>query len=170
MKKKILAAIGLLSVGTILAVGLTGCTSDSTRASQNISTEAEQFRIQRQFIFYNSLSDTYVASLVGKCSVDASDISNTITVTCKIGSDKYIKDYFRNADNVTWFALQTKPVAVDVYHYEVVLKPANIIPNLQVETGKNGATDDSTSGVTVTIPGPTSTDTATVPGKTGGNN
>jgi hypothetical protein len=61
---------------------------------------------------------------------------NTLAVTCKIGPDKYIKDYLGLSDNVTWFMLQEKPVDVSVYHYEVIFKPENVIPDLRVETGQ----------------------------------
>jgi maltose-binding protein MalE len=162
----------LAAVAVALGAGLTACTSDAQNASQNISTEADQFRIQREIVLYNGITDKYIAVVVGKCSVDNSGISNTLAVTCKVGANKYIKDYWRNADNVTWFELQQTPVAVDVYHTEVVFKPANILPYVNVETGKNGATGnngDSGSEFTQTVPEPTSTP-GTVPGKTGSGN
>jgi hypothetical protein len=135
MKTKISIAAGVVAVSG--AVMLTGCTSDSDRASQNLSTEAEQFRIERQIVFYNSITDKYMVTVKGRCSVDDStDLARTLAVTCKIGPNKYIKDYLGKADNIAWFSLQEKPVDVSVYNYEIIFKPETIIPDLRVEGGK----------------------------------
>lgn len=133
-RTKIAAAV----VGLGLVAGaLAGCTSDAHVASDNLSKEAEQFRVERQIVFYNGITDKYVAEVTGRCSVDDSaDLKNTLAVTCKIGPDKYIKNYLGKSDNVTWFALQTKAVDVSVYHYEVIFKPENVVPDLRVEGGK----------------------------------
>jgi hypothetical protein len=136
-KKRAALWAGLAIVGTAAAALITGCVSDSDRASQNISTEAEQFRIERQIVFYNSITDKYMVTINGRCSVDDSaDLARTLAVTCKIGPNKYIKDYLGKADNISWFSLQSKPVDVSVYHYEVIFKPETVIPDLRVESGK----------------------------------
>jgi hypothetical protein len=157
--KIISVASGVVLGILLLTAGASGC-SDSDKASQNISTEAEQFRIQRQIVFYNGITDSYIATVVGRCSVDpASDLpGKTLAVTCKEGADKYVKHYLGLSDNTTWFALQTKPVAVDVYHTEIVFKPAAILPYVNGEFGNNGATgnsglDEDTSGIVTTTPG-----------------
>lgn len=179
MKKKTLGVIALSVVGLFgLGGTLTACESDSTVASRNISTEAEQFRIQREIVLYNGITDKYIAVVVGRCSVDSAGDGlpgGTLAVTCKIGSNKFIKNYLGKSDNVTWFSLQQKAVSVDVYHTEVVFKPANILPYVNIETGNNGATGndgDTGSEFTQTVTPPTDTTTDTVPspvvpGKTG---
>jgi hypothetical protein len=134
MKRRTTKLLVAALVGAALAGGLTACASDSDVASQNISTDAEYFKIERQIVFYNSITDKYIATVEGKCSVDAADISNTLAVTCKVGKNKYIKDYFRNADNVTWFELQAKAVAESVYRYKVVFKPESVIPDLHLSS------------------------------------
>lgn len=71
-----------------------------------------------------------------------------------------------------WFSLQQAAVPVDVYHTEVVFKPAAILPYVNIEQGKNGATGndgDTGSEFTQTVPSPSESSTpVTVPGKTGG--
>lgn len=120
------------------ALALAGCSSDSDRASYNLSKEAEQFRVERNIVFYNGITDKYVAQVKGRCSVDDSeDLTNTLAVTCMVGPDEYIKNYLGKSDNVTWFALQEKPVDVSVYRYEVIFKPENIVPDIRVETDGN---------------------------------
>lgn len=129
-------AVGALAASS-LAVILAGCTSDADTASSNISTEAEQFRVERTIVFYNGITDKYIAKVTGRCSVDqAENLDGALAVVCKVGPNKYVKDLLGAADNVTWFALQEKPVDVSVYHYEVIFKPEQVIPDLRVETGK----------------------------------
>jgi len=130
--------IALLIVAAAAVTALTGCSSDSDTVSQNISTEAEQFRIERTIVFYNAITDKYIATVEGRCSVDPAGggLEKTLAVTCKVGEDQYIKDYLGQSDNVSWFSLQEKPVDVSVYHYEVIFKPETVIPDFRVETGK----------------------------------
>lgn len=131
------ALIALPIAGVLGAASLAGCTSDAHRASHNLSTEAEQFRIERKIVFYNGVTNQYIAEVDGRCSVDpASGLSRTLAVTCKIGPNKYIKDDLGLSDNVTWFMLQQKPVDVSIYRYQVVFKPENVVPDLRVETGQ----------------------------------
>ncbi|MEA9983668.1 hypothetical protein [Subtercola sp. RTI3] len=128
--------VALTLAAGFVVVGLTACDSDSKVVSKNLSTEAEQFRIDRKIVFYNSITDKYIATVEGRCSVDPADgLVNTLAVTCKIGDDQYIKDYLGQSDNVAWFSLQEKAVDVSVYHYEVIFKPETVVPDLRVETG-----------------------------------
>lgn len=133
--KRIALILSTAIVGGVL-LSAAACTSDADQADRNISVEAEQFRIERKIIFYNSITDKYMAEVTGRCSVDDSaDLSNTLAVTCKVGPNAFTKDYLGKADNVAWFSIQQKPVDVSVYHKEIILKPENIVPDITVETG-----------------------------------
>lgn len=131
MKKRIILAVW----GALLVVAtLAGCTSDAERVSENISKDADQFKIQRRVIFYNGITDKIMLQITGRCSIDP--VGRRLDVTCKIGPNKYIKDYLGLSDNVTYFTDQLKPVDASVYHYKVILKPENIIPDFDVEMGQ----------------------------------
>jgi hypothetical protein len=135
--KKII--VGAL-VAAAATVGLTGCVSDAHRVSDNLSTEAENFNITRDIVFYNGITDKYVAEVKGRCSVDTQEglPGQALAVTCKIGPSQYTKDYLGLSDNVTWFALQTETSDVSPYFHEVIFKPTSIIPNIQVQAGERG--------------------------------
>lgn len=132
--KKLIALI----TGLFLAFTVTACTSQADTVSQNISTDADSFKIERQIVFYNGITGKYIAEVQGLCSIGNDDPAGKLSYTCKIGPDKYIKNFLGLSDNVTWFALQTDPVKEDPYRYTVVFKPEEIIPNIQVQTSKNG--------------------------------
>jgi hypothetical protein len=128
-KTPVLAALGLAA-----AVALTGCASDAQRASENLSTEADQFRVERNVVFYNGITGEIMLEITGLCSIE--DEGNQLEVTCKNGPNEYSKDFLGLSDNVTYFAAQTKNVDVSVYHRKFVVKPENLLPEFSIEHGQ----------------------------------
>lgn len=131
MNKKLIAVAGIAAIG---ALALTGCTSDAEQASYNLSKEADQFNIERNITFYNGITNEIIADFTGFCSI--TDESNQLEVTCKNGPDSYTKDFLGLSDNVTYIALQTEGKDVSLYHRKVIIKPENILPEFDLETGE----------------------------------
>lgn len=119
-----LAAFSLLAVFSFLAA----CDRDAQVASRNLSKAADMFEITRRVVFYNGITDSYILSIEGRCSLEIGQIK--LTVTCKTGPDEYKKHYLVRSDNVTLFAEQLEPADVSVYHYRVVFKPQVIVPEI----------------------------------------
>lgn len=134
MKKKPLALVGAAVTAAAALALLAGCTSDADNVSRNLSTDADNFKVERQIVFYNGITDKYIAEVEGLCSLGNDDSSKQRTVTCKTGPSEYKKHIFGLSDNVTVFALQTKAASEDPYHYKVVFKPETVIPNIEVHT------------------------------------
>jgi hypothetical protein len=131
MKKNIAKFV----VGGLVAAGaLTACSSQADTVSNNLSKDADSYKITRQIVFYNGITGQYVAEVTGRCSIGNNDDAGKLSYTCKVGDDQYIKNYLGLSDNVTWFALQVKPAHSDPYHYEVIFKPEEIIPDVQLQT------------------------------------
>lgn len=122
---------GLL-VATAAMIGLAACTTDATRASQNLSKAAEQFEVERRVVFFNGITDQYLLSIEGLCSIE--EDGDQLEVTCKVGEDAYKKHFLGLSDNVSYFVEQLDSVDVDVYHYRVIFKPENIIPDIDLQT------------------------------------
>jgi hypothetical protein len=125
MKRAIVATV--LAVGVV--GGLTACVSDAHQVSDNLSQQAEQFRVPRDIVFYNAISDKYIAEVKGYCSVDTQDglPGGTLAVTCKKAGG-YFKDYLGKSDNVVWFSLQADPQYVSATRPEIILKPLSVLP------------------------------------------
>ncbi len=119
----------LVLIGTVAIVG---CNSDATVASRNLSKAAEMFEINRRVVFYNGITDTYILTIEGRCSVEF--YPDKFTVTIKTGPDTYKKHYLGRADNVFPFVEQLDNAKVGVYHYRVIFKPQSIIPNIDLRT------------------------------------
>lgn len=125
MKKTLtIAAAGLIA--------LTGC-SDATRASQNISTAADNFEINRRIVFFNGITDNYLLTVEGLCSTKVAE-NGKLDVTCKTGDNEYKKHFLGLSDNVSYFVEQLEPAEVDVFHYRVIFKPEAIVPDIDLKT------------------------------------
>jgi hypothetical protein len=120
--------------GILAATALLGaCMSDADRASQNLSTAADNFEVTRRVIFYNGITGDYMLTIEGLCSRGNGDAARQVTVTCKVGPTAYKKHFLGLSDNVTYFIEQMEPVKASAYHYRVIFKPANIIPDIEVK-------------------------------------
>lgn len=121
-----------LAIPAMLAIGvLAGCT-DADIASSNLSKAADSFQVVRRIVFYNGITDSYILTVEGLCSIGNNDKSGQLSVTCKTGPDSYKKHFLGLSDNVTYFAEQLDAKAVSVYHYKVIFKPAVIIPDIDL--------------------------------------
>lgn len=129
MKKIILIVALALSVGLI-----SGCQSDAYIASQNLSKAADMFEINRRVIFMNGITDTYMLSIEGRCSIE--DQGNQLEVTCKVGPNSFKKHFLGLSDNVTYFVEHLDPTDVSVYRYRIIFKPATIIPDIDLRVGQ----------------------------------
>lgn len=111
---------------------LAGCATDAERASENLSRAADQFEVVRRIVFFNGITDTYLLTIEGRCSI--LDEGHQLEVTCKVDDDAYKKHFLGLSDNVSYFAEQVETVDVSEYHYRVLLKPENLIPSIDLET------------------------------------
>lgn len=113
-------------------IGLTACT-DAEIASQNLSKAADMFEIQRRIVFYNGITDSYMLTIEGACSIDKDNQDNQLEVTCKTGQKEYKKHFLGISDNVTYFVEQLRDQNVSPDHYRVVFKPTAIVPDVDVQ-------------------------------------
>ena len=112
------------------ALLLSSCTNDADVASANLSRAADMFEINRRVIFYNGITDSYMLTIEGLCSLGNHDTAKELTVTCKTGPNAFKKHFLGLSDNVTFFVEQLEPAAVSTYHYRVIFKPQSIIPDV----------------------------------------
>ena len=118
------------SATVAIAALLTGCADDAQIASRNVSKAADNFEVNRRSVFYNGITDTYMLTIEGACSIDTSSSGKTFTATCKTGPTSYKKHFLGLSDNVTFFAEQMGAVDASAYHYRVTFKPQAILPDV----------------------------------------
>src|SRR5690625_2465542 len=121
MNRKVIA----ITILTLLIL-LGACTAKDT-VSQNISRDADEFRVVRRVVFYNSITDTYMMEMVGNIAIDI-DRDGILEVIAKTGPDEYQKHYLGLSDNVTYTVEQIGTVDASEYRYKLIFKPESIIP------------------------------------------
>ena len=131
---KIGKKIGLVVLAGAVVLPLAACQSDADTVSKNISTDADQFKVERRIVFYNGITGAYILDLQGMCSLGNDDPAYRLSVTCKTGDNSYEKHYLGLSQNVTYFAQQLASVPESKYHETVVFKPTSILPNIELET------------------------------------
>ena len=134
MKKprtRILAAIAGVA---LLVGGLTACTTDADTASRNIATAAEQFEVQRTIVGINGITGETTFFAEGRCSFESE--GRRFDVTCRYGPDEYRKHVFIMGDQDSVSITQEQPIDVSVYHTRVILKPQSVLPEFDLEVGK----------------------------------
>jgi ABC-type Fe3+-hydroxamate transport system substrate-binding protein len=136
MKKMFFTVIMIIAI----AFSIAGCASAADVASNNLSTSADNFQIERRIVFYNGITGDYILEIEGLCSLGNNDPAGELSVTCKTGPDQYKKHFLGLSDNVTYFAEQIDPATVDSYHYIVLFRPEEIIPDINVKTSGGSQT------------------------------
>lgn len=108
---------------------LTGCTSADT-VSNNISREADEFKVKRRITFINLRTNDFLFTITGNCSIKGLD---ELDVICRIGEDKYQKHFFKVANETTYIIEQLEYNDVSRYDYEIIFRPEAIVP-VQIKT------------------------------------
>ncbi len=121
----------LLSASLLSACVLLTACNDADVASHNISKAADNFQITRRIVFYNGITDSYMLTIQGLCSLGNHDDHGELTVTCKDGSN-FKKHFLGLSDNVTYFVEQLDSANVSTQRYKVIFKPSVIIPDIDL--------------------------------------
>ena len=129
LSKKTMLTFGLIA---LMSIGFTtGCSTDASVVSRNLSQDAGMFKLDRRVIFYNGITGGYILTIRGKCQVEH---GAKLAVTCKTGEKSYKKHYLGLSDNVTYFSEQLESSNVSAYKYKVIFKPEVIIPDIELST------------------------------------
>lgn len=108
------------------------CTNDATTVNQNLSTEAENFKLLRNIVFYNTWTDTEVVSVTGFCNID--DFESKLWVTCRDNANGESKRHqMGRSANMTYFMTQLDGAKVSAYHTKIIWKPQSFIPDIDVK-------------------------------------
>jgi len=124
--------VGAAILAALLTGGAAGCTSDAQTVSDNLSTAADQFEVQRKIVGINGITDKPAFVVEGRCSI--ADEARQLEVTCKHGDDDYRKHFVGLSDNVFYVATQMGPMDASEYHTRIIIKPESIIPDFDLET------------------------------------
>lgn len=125
-----------ISAAAIAMLALAGCSSDADKASENISTAAENFEVQRTIVGINGITGKTIFFPEGRCSFGYPS-GRRVDVTCKYSKDEYRKHTFILGNQDSVVVSQEKAIDVSEYHTRIVLKPQNIIPEFDIKVGED---------------------------------
>jgi hypothetical protein len=131
-KTKILS---VLAAAGIAAATITGCTSQADTVSNNLSQDADAFKIHRDIVVQNGITGAVLYQISGLCSLGNDDKGNQHTITCKIGANTYVKELMWIGDQDEVLSVQSQPEPSDPFAYRVVVKPTTL--DLQLQTAAN---------------------------------
>lgn len=126
--RRALIALALTALGLFAA----GCREADT-VSHNISAAADSFEVLRRVVFYNGITDQYMLTVEGYCSLGNDRTADEISITCKTGGAEFKKHFLGLSDNVTYFIEQIDGANVSPDHYRVIFKPSTIIPDIDIQ-------------------------------------
>lgn len=121
-------------VAVVAAALLLGACSAADTASRNISYDSDNFKVMRRVVFVNGITDKYLLSIEGLCSITKDKEDLQLEVTCKTGEGEFKKHYLGVSDNVTYFVEQMDASSVDTFHYKVAFRPETILPDIDMQT------------------------------------
>lgn len=117
-----------------LVATLAACNDrDVTVVKENLALGADQFEIDRRVVFYNGITDQYMLTIEGKCSVDTNSNGRVFHAVCKVGPREYKHHMLGLSDNVTFFVEHLTPTKASAYHYRVLFKPQTILPDINID-------------------------------------
>lgn len=133
IRKKALTLLAIPLVGLLL---MGNSCSEADTTSKNLSADADSFKVQRRIIFFNGITDKYLLTIEGRCSMEPDGAGKKLDVVCKTGEESYKKHMLGLSDNVSYFVEQTESREVDPWHYKVILRPETLLPDIDLKVSK----------------------------------
>ncbi|WP_434922921.1 hypothetical protein ACR9WD_05890 [Glutamicibacter sp. PAEs-4] len=123
-----------ITAALLATIALAGCTTNADMANENLSIAADNFEVQRHIVGVNGITGEYAFEVVGRCSIN--DQGHQLEVTCRHGENEYRKHMIGLSDNTFYVAEQLDAIDVSVYHTRIIIKPETLLPELELQTGK----------------------------------
>lgn len=125
MNKKIRIAVFSAVIAGCL---LTGCDTQASRVSENLSQQADNFNDVRQITVINCLQGDVLFQMTGKMSITADTADNQLEIIVEDENGEYKKHFIGLSDNVTYVVEDITSDDVSNYHYTLNFNPNMWIP------------------------------------------
>jgi hypothetical protein len=116
-----------LIVITMFAL-FTGCETQASRVSYNLSQEADNFNNIRQVTVINCLQGDVLFQMTGKISITADTTDNQLEIIVEDENGTYKKHFIGLSDNVTYVVEDITAGNVDNYKYTLNFNPKMWLP------------------------------------------
>lgn len=131
MKKILWTIVCMLIISVMLIVS--GCDTQASRASANLSQEADNFNVVRQLTVINCIQGDVLFQMTGKMSIEVDQADNQLEVIVEDENGNYQKHFVGLSDNVSYTLEQQNFKDVANYKYTLNFNPKMWIP-VNIET------------------------------------
>jgi hypothetical protein len=111
-----------------LVLALTGCDSEATKVSENLSLEADNFNVVRKLTVINCIANDTLFQMEGKISITKDNVDNQLEIIVEDENGMYQKHFVGLSDNVTYIVEQTRAKKTEKYKYTLNFNPKMWIP------------------------------------------
>lgn len=119
-----------IAISTVLGasalIGLSAC-SQADKVSQNVSNDADNFKVERRVVIINTRTDKIEFVAKGLISVNTGD-SKKLVILAKVGKSQYKKDIINLTNNNMYTVEDLSGANVNSYKYEVTWLPESVVP------------------------------------------
>lgn len=115
----------------ICLIFIVGCT-DSTVVDNNLTKDADNFKVYRHIVFINNVTGEYLLEITGYCNINADTTDKQLETICKDNNGGYIKNFLGVNETTTYFVEQIDSKYVSDKHYKIIFKPSTLIPTIEV--------------------------------------
>lgn len=126
--KKIIAILLALLLMVLVALNLSGCSTQAERVSYNLSQEADSFNNVRQVTVINCLQGDVLFQMTGRISITADSSDNQLEIIVEDEHGNYKKHFIGLSDNVTYVVEDITAGDVSNYKYTLNFNPKMWIP------------------------------------------
>lgn len=127
--KKLTSLLLTAAAGLLL---LTGCVNDADIASQNLSTDADNFKVQRKVTFINTVTDEVLYTVEGNFAIIADTSDNQLEITAKTGNDEFQKHFLGLSPTTVYIVEQLEWQEANKHNFKITINPSSLIPEVEV--------------------------------------
>jgi len=121
MKKIVHATLHIITI-IMLTLMITGC-EKTDKVNYNIRHEANNFKVYRRVVAINTRLNETLFAVEGYISVNV-DSDGDLNVTIQTGEEDFKLFYAHLGNDVTYTVVQTDPIDVTPYAYNISFFPA----------------------------------------------
>ena len=128
MKKKLSILLIL-----VMMCCLSGCETQASKVSYNLSQEADNFNVVREITVINCIQGDVLFQMSGRMSITIDEAESQLEIIVENDNDTYVKHFIGLSDNVTYVVedLNLGDNEVNNYKYTLNFNPEMWLPEVE---------------------------------------
>lgn len=122
----------LISIAMFIMITILASCRPANIVSNNISKEADEFKVTRKITVVNMRTDNVMFEITGTFSLQNTS-SRELAIVCMVGPDLYKKHFVYLNDWTSYVMEDISGADVDPYHYEITIYPFMLQPKIEVD-------------------------------------